>query len=330
MKLSQIIGADLSKKTIDFVVHSSQQHLKTTNNPGGYREFIKWMKRQKINCSTVMIVMEHVGLYSHQFEQFLLHKGLTFTKVSGLAIKLSMGLIRGKSDKIDAMRIAKYGHEKSQDLVVSQAGDETLIRLKMLHSLRERLVKNRAALITAVKEYQEACNLKNSDIIIASQLHLIKTFNTQIAKVDDSMAELITSQHALKMNFDLLQSIKGVGPVLALATIIKTCNFSSFSNARKFACLCGTAPFEKTSGTSIRGKTRVSHFADKRMKTLLDLAAKSAIQYDKELKEYYIKRTHNGKSKMSTINVVRNKILGRMFAVIKRQTPFVDNYLQAA
>ena len=77
-------------------------------------------------------------------------------------------------------------------------------------------------------------------------------------------------------------------------------------------------------------KPRVSHLADKQMKTLLDLSAKSAIQYDKELKEYYLKRTQNGKSKMSTINVVRNKILYRMFAVVKRQTPFTESYSQAA
>lgn len=330
MKLPQIIGADLSKKSIDFISHLSQEHLKTENNTRGYLDFIRWLKKQKINCSAVMIVMEHIGLYSKQFEQFLHQKGLIFTKVSGLAIKRSMGLVRGKSDKLDAMRIARYGHEKFKDLIVVKPGNETLERLKMLHSLRERLVRNRAALITAVKEYQLTCGLKNSDIMIASQLQLIKGFTTQITKIDSTMDDLIRSQPALKRNYDLLQSVKGVGPVLALATIIKTSNFSCFNDARKFACLCGTAPFEKTSGTSIRGKTRVSHYADKRMKTLLDLAAKSAIQYDKELKKYYINRTHNGKSKMSTINVVRNKILGRMFAVIKRQTPFIENYLQAA
>lgn len=128
----------------------------------------------------------------------------------------------------------------------------------------------------------------------------------------------------------MLLSIKGVGKLVSIATIIKTRNFTRFDDARKFACYCGTAPFENTSGTSIRGKTKVSHLADKRMKSLLDLAAKSAIQYDKELRAYYLKRTADGKSKMSTINIVRNKILSRMFAVIKRQTPFVENYLQAA
>ena len=140
----------------------------------------------------------------------------------------------------------------------------------------------------------------------------------------------IIVSEALKQNFHLLQSIKGVGKILALTTIIKTLNFTRFANARKFACFCGTAPFPHDSGTTIKRKARVSHLADKQMKTLLDLSAKSAIQYDKELREYYLKRTEDGKSKMSTLNVVRNKILYRMFAVIKRQTPFLENYLQAA
>ena len=148
--------------------------------------------------------------------------------------------------------------------------------------------------------------------------------------LETEMYCIIDSDESLQQNFRLLQTIKGVGKVLALAIIIKTNNFSRFKNARKFACLCGTAPFEHSSGSSIRKKTRVSHLADKQMKTLLDLSAKSAIQYDKELREYYLNRTEGGKSKMSTINVVRNKILYRMFAVIKRQTPFLENYLQAA
>lgn len=163
-----------------------------------------------------------------------------------------------------------------------------------------------------------------------SQTKLIRSFEKEIEKLETEMDAFIQNDSSIRQNQALLQSIKGVGKVLSIAMIIKTKNFTRFSNARKFACFCGTAPFEHTSGTSIKGKTKVSHLADKRMKTLLDLSAKSTIQYDKELREYYLRRTENGKSKMSTINIVRNKILYRMFAVIKRQTPFVENYLQVA
>jgi transposase len=144
------------------------------------------------------------------------------------------------------------------------------------------------------------------------------------------MEAIIEGQKELEQNYNLLLTIKGVGKIVALITIIKTHNFTRFSNARKFACFCGTAPFEHSSGTSIKRKSRVSPLADRKMKTLLDLAAKSAIQNDKELRTYFLKRTEAGKPKMSTINIVRNKILYRMFAVVKRQTPFLDNYPQAA
>lgn len=322
MKVPHIIGADLSKNYIDFASHLFKSHLKVENNSSGFQGLIKWFKQQTIDVSQVIIVMEHTGLYSYQFEQFLHQHHINFTKVSALAIKRSMGLVRGKSDKQDAARIAQYGFEKADCLTAAQPVNNNLQRLQILHSVRERLVKNRAAIDNAVQQYRQAFKLTNTDIVIASQLKLIKTLGQQIQKLEDEIQTIIEAENVIKNNCRLLQSIIGVGKVLAVAAIIKTGNFTRFTNARKFACFCGTAPFEHTSGTSIRGKTRVSHLADKRMKTLLDLAAKSAIQYDKELREYYLKRIAIGKSKMSTINVVRNKILYRMFAVIKRQTPY--------
>ncbi|MFI5132002.1 MAG: transposase [Chitinophagales bacterium] len=113
-------------------------------------------------------------------------------------------------------------------------------------------------------------------------------------------------------------------------TLIKTKNFTRFTNGKKFSCYCGSAPFEHSSGTSIKKRTRISHLADKSMKTLLTQAAKTAIQHDKELKQYYQRRTDMGKSKRSTMNVVRNKLIHRMFAVIKRQTPYINQYLKSA
>jgi transposase len=219
--------------------------------------------------------------------------------------------------------------KKKDKLLIDVPASDALKRLQMLHSTRDRLVKQRAALTCAVKEYRHI-GIPEKDIILQSQLQLIKNFDKQIERLMTQIQAVVDQEQDVKQNFELLQSIKGVGKVLALATVIKTNNFTRFATARKFACFCGTAPFEHSSGTSIRKKSRVSHLADKQMKTLLDLSAKSAIQYDKELREYYLKRTENGKSKMSTINVVRNKILYRMFAVIKRQTPFFENYLKSA
>ena len=167
MKVLHIIGADLSKKTIDFATHQGT-HCQTGNNLGGFHQLLQWIEKQSIDVSQMMIVMEHTGLYSYLLEQFLHQQQLRFTKVSALAIKRSMGLVRGKNDKIDAIRIARYGFEKQDQLDSSQPVNKILERLQMLHSTRDRLVKNRSALLRAVKEYQHTCGLSNNDLIIKS------------------------------------------------------------------------------------------------------------------------------------------------------------------
>jgi len=328
-KVQHIIGADLAKKSIDFYCHLQKNHIRIDNSEKGFCQMIKWFMQQQINPSEIMIVMEHTGLYSFCLEAFLHQHQIKFVKVNALAIKRSLGLIRGKTDQIDAARIAAYGYEKRDQLIADSPVDDDLKRLTMLYSTRERLVKQRTALLCAIKEYR-GIGIQEKDLIMQSQLKIIKELDKQIERLEKETEMVIEKQGALKQNFTLLTSIKGVGKVLALASIIKTNNFMRFDNARKFACFCGIAPFEHSSGISIKGRTRVSHLADKKMKTLLDLSAKSAIQYDKELREYYLKRIGMGKSKMSTINIVRNKILYRMFAVVKRQSPFIQDYIIAA
>jgi transposase len=322
MEVPQIIGADISKKNIDFACSLTKKNLRISNDEDGFKTLSTWITEQGIDRSRLRVVMEHTGGYSYRFEQFLQSKSLPFVKVSALAIKRSMGLVRGKTDKQDAKRICRYGMDKADQLMLAQPVAQGLQRLQMLYSIRERFVRDRASMKTAVKEMQGAFGLKDTDSLIATQLKMVKSFDQQIENLEAQISDIVKADKNMDQNYQLVQTIKGVGKVLALATIVKTQNFTRFTDARKFACFCGTAPFENTSGTSIKGRTRVSHLADKGMKTLLDLAAKSAIRYDAELKQYYCRRTAAGKPKMSTINVVRNKLLYRIFAVVKRQTPF--------
>ena len=177
------------------------------NNASGFEDLIKWLKQLTIDVSKLIIVMEHTGLYSYQFEQFLHRHQVSFTKISGLAIKRSMGLVRGKCDKKDAVRIAQYGFEKADRLTPDKPISNRLQRLQMLHSTRERLVKNRAGFIVAVQEYQEAYGLTKTDIIIAPQLKLIKTLDQQIEKLDNAIQGIIEDEKAVRDNYHLLQSI---------------------------------------------------------------------------------------------------------------------------
>ena len=92
------------------------------------------------------------------------------------------------------------------------------------------------------------------------------------------MDEIIDAIPEWNQNVRLIRTVKGVGPVLARFLIIYTENFSRFTDPKKFACYAGIAPFEYSSGSSIKGKTRVHHCANKQLKSLLNVAAMSAIQ----------------------------------------------------
>lgn len=330
MNVQQIIGADLSKRSIDLASYQYQTHLKIENSPAGFKRFAKWLHQQNLNPKEVLVVMEHTGYYSYCFEQFLQEKNICFAKVPALAITKSLGLIRGKTDKTDAARIALYGFEKQHLLSPCLPQSPQLLRLQMLHSTRHQLVKQKAAMLCAIEEYQHIGILSKTDPIIKSQLAVIDSIDKQVDKLESEIETLINQDEDLHKNYNLLVSIKGVGKVVATAMIIKTANFTRFKKPKKFACFCGIAPFEHTSGTSIRGKTRVSHLADKEMKALLHLSAQTAIKNDKELRMFYLRKTENGKPKMSTLNIVCNKIVSRMFAVIKRQTPYIEYNLQVA
>ena len=145
----------------------------------------------------------------------------------------------------------------------------------------------------------------------------------QIKEVELQIEELIKSEQQLQSNYELITSIKGVGFVSTVHLLIATENFTRFIDARKFACYCGVAPFKNESGTSIRGKTKTSYLANRKIKSLLTMAAISAINHQPELKAKYERKLSEGKAKMVALNMIRFELIERIFAVIKRQTPYI-------
>src|SRR5688572_19337051 len=128
-----IIGVDLSKKSIDLASNVANSHLRIKNSKEGFKKMLLWFAQLRIKRSEIMIVMEHTGLYGYCLEQFLNQNGIPFCKVNALEIKRSIGLVRGKSDKVDSFRIAQYGAQKKDKLRPEGPTGETLQRLKMLN-----------------------------------------------------------------------------------------------------------------------------------------------------------------------------------------------------
>ena len=331
MKILDTIGIDMSKLTFDVRIHSNQFYEQFENNKEGFAKLLKTVNKHSLySKENILFVFEHTGLYSHQLSVYLTERKVHFSLIPGLEIKRSLGIARGKDDKVDATKIALYAYRLRDEIKPTTLPSEQIQALKSLLSLRERIVKQRAGYKASLKEQKRVLSNIKNQVLLNTQEKTIKYLSKQIKTVEIEMQKIIESDEQLNEQFKLIISIKGIGPQTALFVIAYTHGFTRFKTWRKFASYCGIAPFPNSSGTSIRGRTKVSNLANKKIKSLFDLCAKSAIQYSPEMKIYYTRRLEEGKNKMSTINIIRNKLLSRIFAVVERQTPYVDIMKYAA
>jgi transposase len=283
-----------------------------------------------VNPAELRFCLEHTGIYSQPLCELLEEMNMTYYLISGLELKRSMGVKRGKNDKVDAQRIAQYAFLRRDELIPYKMPEQTVIILKKLIGQRSNIVRQRAGYKVSIKEEKQMYPSTEKSIVIESSEAIIDFLTLQIKLIEKEIISLIKSNQEILKTYNNIQSIKGVGPILAATMIVYTNNFKSFHNWRKFACYAGIAPFEHSSGTSYRGRTRISILGNRDLKTILSSAAATAILHDPQLRIYYNKRLKEGKNKMSTLNIIRNKIVSRIFAVAKRQTPYVETFKFAA
>ena len=325
MEVKEVIGIDVGKLTNEVSIHTNQMAMEFDNTPAGFRKMVKWvLKNTECPKQELLFAFEHTGLYSYPLSLFLTKNKYFYIVIPGLELKRSMGITRGKNDKIDAKRIALYAYEKRDRLEPFELPQQEILQIKRLISLREKLIKHRTGYKAALTEYKHFLKKKDNEVMFSVHEKMIKELSNQIEKIELELDEIIKNNDQIKRLYNLIISVKSVGRQTALFMIAFTNGFTSFKNWRKFASYSGIAPFPHTSGKSVRGRTKVSKLANKKIKSLLDLCAKNAVQYNMEMKLYYKKRVNEGKSKMSTINIIRNKLLSRVFAVVQRGTPYVN------
>lgn len=332
MEFTSFVGIDISKLTIDVALLDAdgkhQGVKKFTNSKGGFEQMLAWLKSQSV-LKECLFCLEHTGIYCLPICVFFEEVKLAYSLQPGLQIKRSMGIQRGKNDKADAQVIGKYAYLNRKDIQLYKLPSKIILKLKQLVSYRERLVKTKVALKTASKELKAFSDKELHELIVTDSTKHIEQLNRSIAVIDKTLRQLIAEDKELDRLFELASSVKGVGLQIATNMLVITHGFTRFKNWRKFSCYCGLAPFEYSSGTSIKRKTKVSHLGNKKIKALIGNGIASAIQNDPEIAAYYKRKIEEGKHKMVVMNAIKNKLISRVFAVIKRGTPFVPLYQHA-
>lgn len=333
MKISDkkvFIGCDISKKTLDYAVHRRDcherdyPHVQTENNLAGFRAFKKWLKTFCDKLSDVVVILEHTGHYGEALCDYLAQMNITFVLVNPTTIKASFAIAKGKDDKIDSQRLAKYGYKERDDLKPSMPTPPIIRKLRNLLSERRAIVKSKVACINRCKTVD-----KKSETYKRGE-RIVKELRQQVRDVEEEILRVIESDVELRSTYNLLRSINSIGIINAVSTIVATENFRRFNNAREYASFICVAPYHHLSGISVHGQTRVSKKGHSELKTDLTMSARAAIQYYPEFQSYFVRKRAEGKSYGSILNAVKFKLITRMFAVIKRNAPYADTHKHMA
>ena len=326
------IGIDVAKLTLDYCMLTQDpqpQQGQILNTQKTVGKFLKTLIKAGCQMKETLFVFENTGIYSSLLALVLSENKLDYAQVPALEIKRSLGITRGKSDKVDAKEIANYAKRNTDKIALSVLPELCLQQLKIVFAEREKTV-------AAIKTFERT--KKNEMFLTKEVFNSVKAINKQtvnqlkkqLVMLDEKIRKLIRDDENLCEQQHLLKSIPGIGEITSVYILLATKGFTAFTSGRKFACYSGVAPFEHTSGTSIKGKTRVSHLADKKMKTLLHMASLTAIKYDPELKAYYHRKKEEGKHTMLVLNNIKCKMVYRIFAVIQRKSNFVNLHKFAA
>lgn len=316
-----IIGIDISAKTLDLCVkrEASKEFIVIENSVKSINKFLKGYIKEAPNT---IISMENTGRYNWNLYEVLEKMSFDVFVIHPFHLKKSLGLIRGKNDKVDAERISAFTEKNKEDLVLWRPCSEELKQIKIIASERKSKIKSRSKLMQQLKEYDLFKKSKLRARLLKMCKANIKILTKQIAELEDLMEETIKQDRKLFQQVERMRTIPGVGKVLSCAILAKTEGFTLYNDPRKLACCAGVVPFNYQSGTSVNSKFKVSHLADKPLKTILHMAAMRAVRLECDLKYYYERKVAEGKNKMSVLNAVRNKIIHIIFALIKNETNY--------
>jgi transposase len=328
---SFIVGIDVSKLTLDAVILTDGSvekptHYHVSNTPDEIQKLFKgFAKIPNFSLEKCLICIEATGVYTYPILSFVAQHQANIWVESGTRIKRSGGIQRGKTDKVDALRIATYASKNQENIRLWKPMNSTIDKIKNLTSLRDRLMKSKQKLTIPVEEFRQMGDTKTANLLSKAMQSSVEALEKDIIAIEKQIKKLLDQDEDLKELFALVTSVVGIGTQTAIALIVYTDGFTLFDDARKLACYAGVAPFSYTSGTSVRGRTGVSPMANMTLKSVLHMASLTAVKLDHQLKDYYERKVAQGKRKMSVLNAVKAKLLHRVMSVVQRKEKYENS-----
>ena len=339
MTKKYFIGIDVSKHTLDvaFIIRaqtsSSNVLWKQFNNTlQGLLQMKKWLTEMKVLLSDdTIVVIENTGIYHRLLWQFFSSIHIDLCIENAAQVKWSLGIARGKNDKVDSRRLALYAVRNADRLKPTPALHSAVMPLKDLLAVRNKLIVQTRSFETALKELKQIGTSVADTAALKKILQpALKGLQQSCKQAEQKIKDVLKQDEAVYKIYKLLNTIPGIGHLTAVHLICCSNMFTMCTSGKQLACYCGVVPFDYQSGISIKGKHHVHKMANKELKRLLHMCALTSIKNHKAFKDYYERKKQEGKHAMSILNAIKNKLVLRAFAVVKNERPYVDNYAKAA
>jgi transposase len=309
------LGIDISKKKFDasLLIAGKHRNKVFSNNKGGFGELKKWLKAH--NLKSIHVCMEGTGRLWEPLAEFLQEAGMKVSVVNPLKIKgfAQSELRRSKTDVLDAETIARFCRANEPAEWIRPTAKQKAIRdlqrcVQAMKTMRAQ-EKNRSK-----------SGVLNPRVEREIDEH-IKYLSDRIDDLDAEILALLKEDKELKRQFELLNTIKGVGPTTAVTFLGEVCA-ANFSNARELEVFCGIAPRLRESGSSVRSKSRMSKVGNRRIRGVLYMPALAAMRTNPFLREFAQRLKAAGKPGKVVVGAVMRKLLRLMFAILKSGQPF--------
>lgn len=313
-KITKFIGIDISKKVFD-VWSNHWGHKQFKNSSDGFSSFLLFLD------TSSWCVMEFTGSYYQQLAMFLYENGVPVSIINPLVIKrfIQMKLQHNKTDKSDAKMIVKYAQE--QKVVKWKPTPKYIDECKDLHTTIRLYFKQSTALKNKLQSFLDR-GVKGK--IITSLKRQIRQVQSEIKLLEQEIENRVkTHEQRLLTN---LSSIPGIGKKTAIMLIVSTNGFRLFENARQVSAFFGLSPMERSSGTSIRGRSRISKKGSPVMRNYLFMCSFTACKNNLQCKALYERIVVKGKSKKLALIAVTNKLLKQAFAIANSGVKYNPNY----
>jgi len=321
------LGIDVSKAKLDCALQrpDTDKRLNKTvaNTPAGVNELLSWLQKHSVSKDQLHIIMEPTGVYHERAATALVDAGCTLSLVNPARVRSYANAIgiTSKNDTINSVVLARYG--AAETLAPWTPASPVASMLTALLARREALAED----IRREENRQEKalCALATPAAVMASLNESLVFLTKQLTELDRQIGDRIDSDPILKNNDRLLQSINGVGPRVAqrMNALMST---HSFDRAEALAAYLGLVPSERQSGTSVRGKARMSKMGPADVRGLLYMPAVVATRCNPQVKALYERLLARGKPKMVAIGAAMRKLAHLCFGVIHTQKPYDPNY----